>query len=263
MPTPTPELQWVSIISSLVALFGVLVNFLIMWRNRRRIEFRTISSAIYYRKWNDYDLTVGDPRDHRPMIKPGDTRTAFIVVEFAIKNDYPIDVVVGRFVVNNWMFADHYTRGDSKIKRDYRVFDLYNRQPANLESFAKIEPKGSYGLRIEALEETSGPRLEGRGARYVLQLPREYIIQFHLDGKKNRRKIKLPRPELTADYAFRDVHRWSELLGKESWTASGAPIPQGIKTEDIWPNTWRDRFWSVRNWIDIQIYSAKLRIRKK
>jgi hypothetical protein len=56
-------------------------------------------------------------------INTGDCRRAFVVLEFAVKNDYPKDATIGRFMIDDWVFAGQYTPAMDDQKRDYRAFD--------------------------------------------------------------------------------------------------------------------------------------------
>ena len=153
-PPPPPELAWIGVIGGFVAIVATIINLVIIWQNRPRIEFRSISANIYYEPWTkgEIEQIVYQRSGPLPRIKPrivnkeGDCKHAFIVVEFAVKNQYPTEVTVGRFMIDGWMFSDRYTAEMYAPPRDYRVFDLYTRTPTNLEAYTKLAPKSSYGL---------------------------------------------------------------------------------------------------------------------
>ena len=179
-------------------------------------------------------------------MEPGDWRTAFIVLEFAVKNDFPTDVSVGRFMIDDWMFADRYTEAMYAPKRDYRVFDLYSRERTSLDSYRKLSPGSVYGLRIEILEETSGPSWDGPHRRYVLHLPKTSIVKFHRDNWTQRAKIKMTKATANADFGF--IHQWGDLLQQTGSHSSGAPLPQGWQYPE-----WRmSRRMQLANWISRQ-----------
>ena len=254
----SPELAWISIIGGFVGAIGgfvaivaTIINLVIIWRNRRRIEFHPISANIYYEPWRKWELEgvywPGPPPGIKPGIKEGDCKRAFIVVEFALKNEYPTEVTVGRFMIDGWMFSNRYSPYMYAPKRDYRVFDLYTRTPTSLEAYKKLAPKSSYGLQIEILEETEGPHYKGSHSRYVVDLPTKYIIEFHTDVGRQRQKVKFPRPQ-EAQEAWNElalVHRWSDdLLGPSRPSSAGAPLPQTIQYPK-YQTPWRGR---LRNW---------------
>ena len=140
--TPPIALAWigvvgglVGIISGFIAVLGTAINLVIIWQNRRRIEFHVLSANVYYEPWTKWDLEgvywPGPSPGRKPGITEGSCKRAFIVVEFAVKNEYPTEVTVGRFMIGGWMFSDRFTPDMYAPKRDYRVFDLYARTPTS------------------------------------------------------------------------------------------------------------------------------------
>lgn len=238
MTAPPPILAWigaiVGAIGGFISIVATIINLMIIWQNRRRIEFRTISANMYYETWKKRDLEgvywPGPPPGRKPGIKEGDCKRAFIVVEFAVKNQHPTEVTVGRFIIDGWMFSDRFTPYMYTPKQDYRVFDLYARTPASLEAYKKLAPKSSYGLRIEILEEAEGPDYKGSHSRHVINLPTNYIVEFHTDVGEQCHKIKFPRAQMKLNPWWPMIHRWSDdLLGPCKPTSGGAPLPQGVQ----------------------------------
>jgi hypothetical protein len=222
---------WVGIVGGIIGIVSSVVNFVILWRNRRRLEIRIISAHVYRELWKSYDIEkVGIVANViKDIIKEGACRRAFIVLEFAITNEFPTDITVGRFIIDNWIFSDHHTKELMyPLKRDYRVFDLYSRAPISLEKYVKIPAKGSFGYRIEIFEETDGPERISLHARYVLDLPQSYMVKFQTNLGKRKFKIKpLSVHEIDSSYAV--VHRWSDLLDSRADVQFGAPLPQGVE----------------------------------
>jgi hypothetical protein len=246
-------LQWIGIASGLLAIIGAAVNLYILWQNRRRIEFRTIAAAIYVERWKQYQIDQGraerSPDDPvRAPIKDGDIRRAFVVAEFSIRNEHPTEVTVGRFKIDEWMFADRKTPEMYSFKQDYRVFDLYTREQTSLEQYTKVPAKGSCGFRIEVLEDTSGPGWQSSKSRYTLRLPRGYVVEFYADNSKRRAKISFPRQritELDSFSSFHIIHRWSSDLLDPQQQLSVAPRPLGTESRP-WRQPWRS--WLRMQW---------------
>jgi len=223
-----------------------------LWRNRRRIEFHVISANCYYQPWTSWDLDQSvdwpGPPGTRPAMKPGDWRKAFVVVEVVVKNEYPTEVSVGRFVIDGWMFADRFTPGMYAWKRDYRAFDLYTQQSTSLEAYNQIRPKGALGIRVEVIEETEGPGWQSSKSRYVVERKGHYDIQFRTDFGNVRKRIKFSRPK--KEYSgFNLVHHWSDLIELPQWGfgAAGAPVPQGVAVRPTRPPLLRRIKWAIRN----------------
>lgn len=164
-------------------------------------------------------------------------------MEFVVKNDYPTEITVGRFVVDGWMFEDHYTPGMYAPKRDYRVFDLHTGEPVSLATYKRIPPKNSYGLRVEVLDDAEGPRWISSKTRYWLQLANQYSVEFRSDVGKYRKIVRFP-PSEQAWPRLSDVHHWSDLLPPAEPSSVGAPMPQGVRYSDYRP-PWR---WRLGNW---------------
>lgn len=188
-----------------------------------------MSANIYYEPWTEWEIEKGGNwpglGPTKPGIPVGSCRRAFVVVEFAVKNEYPTEITVGRFMVAGWMFSDRYNTSRMLYppKRDYRVFDLYTRAPISLESYVKLPPRGSYGLRIEVFEDTDGPAWKSNHSRYIVNLPRSYAVEFHTDVGTQQHKIKFPA---AMQYRFEVVYHWSnELLPPPEYST----LPQGLQ----------------------------------
>jgi hypothetical protein len=248
MSTPPPELAWIGVIGGIAGVATAILNLLIMWRNRRRIEFRTISANTYYEPWTEWDIKKGGnwpgPPSTKPGIAVGSCRRAFVVVEFAVKSEFPTEIGVGRFMINGWMFSDRYVGMDYAPKHDYRVFDLHTRAQTSLETYVKLPARGSYGLRIEVFEDTDGPAWKSNHSRYAVNLPRNYIVEFQTDIGKRRHKVRFPPAQQMRMDA---VHHWSEQLLPLSEYPT---LPQGLQYPE-WRLPWRarlrDRYRAMRN----------------
>lgn len=182
MSSPPPELAWIGIVGGIAGIITSIVSLATMLRNRRRVDFQVISATRYSKPWQQWELDAtpdwaGMP-GARPFMKAGQSRRAFIVLEFAVTNEYPVELSVGRFVIDGWMFADKFTPHMYSYVRDYRVFDLYTQEPTGLDAYRKVSAKGSYGLRVEISEEAEGPAWRSRKSRYVVDLPEEYVVEF-------------------------------------------------------------------------------------
>lgn len=236
MDAPPPELAWLSILLGIVLTILKIRDY---WINRGRIEFRVISANQYYQNWEQSYIHL------TCQIKAGDCRRAFVVLEFAIKNSYPRNISVGRFIINNWMFADRYTRGMYDRQRDYRAFDLYTREPTSLDGYKNIPPGGSHGLRVEIFEEAYGPEHGSFHNPHTVELPTKYNVEFQTEIRKVRHTIKIPgeRWKLVSDFQ-QFVYRWSDLLGPVKPSTGGAPLPQSLQ-RIAWHPPWRTR---LRNW---------------
>ncbi len=130
--------------------------------------------------------------------------------------------------------------------RDYRVFDLYSHEPVSLANHRQLTPGGIYGLRIEILEETSGPSWEGPHRRYVLHLPKAYIVKYHTGIATRTSKLKMPKPTGGADFGF--IHQWGDLLPQPESHSGGAPLPQGLQ----YPSWHLSRGVRLASWISRQ-----------
>ena len=183
MDIPPPFLVWLSVIGGTIAIIRFFIEIFNLWRNRRKLEFRVITSICYYKIWEESELrnvympAPGQP----PIMKQGDWKEAFCVLEFVIKNNYPIDITVGRFVINNWIFEQKYVKGMYAEKKDYRVFDLFTEKPVSLDKFYRLKPHDAIGFRVEILEETSGPHWESNHSRYVLPQIKVFSVEFLSD----------------------------------------------------------------------------------
>ncbi len=261
MPLPPPELIWISIIASLIAITWQLANLAIAWRNRARLTFKTISASVYtdvYLEWELNNAYWAAPHE-RPFMKPGDCKTAFVVIEFAVTNHYPTEMAVGRFIIGGWMFSDHYTRGMYHFRRDYQVFDLNTRTRTSLDTFVRIPPKGSLGYRIEILEQADGPSWVSSHSRYVVDVPKLFDVHFHTSVGEHRSKIRLPRRSHIVYGNLPNVYHWSTLLETVAISSTGAPVPQGIESPYSNQTHWLFKllpkyyFFRFRNW-----YTARL-----
>ncbi len=229
MPTPPTELMWLGILASFSAFAWHLANLLLMWRNRGRIQFRTVTADIFYEPYTISD--VQNPTYFLPKgtIEEGQCKRAFIIVEFAIKNLFPTEVMVGRFRIDDWMFSDHYSRGMYHPQHDYRVYDLYTRGPVSLDKFNKIQPKAIIGYRFEIYEDARRVTLRDRTH---VPLPSEYNISFYVDGNKQHHKIRFPARRYKTYDGFRDVYHWSDLVEPMRVNDLGAARPQPINPSD-------------------------------
>jgi hypothetical protein len=220
-------------INNLISLLSNVIDFLRSFRDRRRIAFSiiTVSRDIWTWSEDDFKLLVEDrtpPGIYGEPFKPGDCREAFTIIEFTIKNNYPSSVTVGRIMLDNWMFADHYTHSmyDWYGFRNYAAFDLISREQISLEPYRVIPSGGSYSIRLEIHEYVAAPNYYRD--RNKVSLPRSYPIIFHSDVGVFRHKIKLPRPNRTNTNPYYIPHIWSDLKEQPRYATSGAPRPAGL-----------------------------------
>lgn len=235
---------WIGVLGGIAGLVSLGVTMWTLWHSRGRLEFRTISTARYSQPWSEYEVEHSSgpqPGSKGPAIA-GRCRRAFMVVEFAITNRFPIEVTVGRIMVDGWMFSDRFTPPMYSPRRDYRVADMHTEQPINLQTFRRVPPGGTYALRLEVREEASGPSWEGSKRRYNLELPTAYEICFRSDVGSFTHKVKFgsefivsSSPQHGVIYPrwivrWDDVFRVSDLLGpQEDSIGGGAPLPQGLR----------------------------------
>jgi hypothetical protein len=252
MNPPPPELAWIGIIGGVVGILTATINLIIMWRNRRRIEFRVFSTTTYAEPWQLADLQNAFHLEVNAGKRLGNIKRAFIVVEFAIKNEYPTEITAGRFVIDRWMFSDSYHTGGIAypLERNYRVFDLYKGEPTNLENYVRIPPRGSYALRLEVLEDTH-ERWSSHG-RYAINLPKKYFVEYFADARKIRHKIKLQNIVTHEYFSLNSVHHWSDLLPDVAFSGADEARPQGITPHDYRP--------PLRIRLRIWLYNTKNRL---
>jgi hypothetical protein len=228
MNQPPPEITWLGAIGGGIAFIRLLIDLINMWRNRSRHLFRVITATRNFEIWTDF--SIGKPTmpvpNSPPIMKEGDWRKAFITLEFTIKNNYPIDISVGRFKIEDWIFENQHERWMYAPKRDYRVFNLFSHERVSLSDFHRLSPKEIMGFRVEILEETSGPSWESSKSRYILHLPKVYRVEFYRDDVMCKSKIRIRNEIKIRDIRF--VHHWSDLLEKFPSAGDGAPLPQGL-----------------------------------
>ncbi len=102
MNQPSPIITWIGVIGGLVALLRSAIDLIAMWRNRGRVVFHAISAIQYCQSWNEWDIErAWVPEGFPPLVKPGDWRRAFIVLEFDIENRFPTDASIGPFMIDD------------------------------------------------------------------------------------------------------------------------------------------------------------------
>ena len=248
MNPPPAWLNWASAALGIILTFLRILEF---WSKRQRVEFRLISVHQYYDQWSEWEEQSERKKFMPPsspvFIKAGECKRSFEVLEFAVRNHYSRDITVGRFMINNWVFADRYTRGMYDRKRDYRVFDLYSREATSLDCYRIVPPGGSYGLRVEIHEEAHGQEERSFHYPHSVDLSDAFRIEFRIDTLRVRRKIKIPgkmREKMPAYQFGTSIYRWSTLLGPPQASPFGSPLPQNLQ-----PPSWRLP-WSSRmqNW---------------
>ena len=259
---PPELLAWVGAIGGLVGITTSVLNLVFIWRNRRRIGFRTVTADCYYETWTQVDIDQLGPASGSPgakfTIKEGDYKRAFIVIEFVVKNHYPYELAIGRFQIDGWMFADKYIPEMYPPKRDYQVFNLYTHTPTSLDKFEKVAPNGSYGLRVEILDEVHDSFTSMR-SRKTISLPDSYVVEFHTDIGSHKHKIEI-KPAEQIYYNNFQVYRWSNLLEPLKLGPDGAPRPQGVKG----PNWKSPKLQRLLNWYKVKrnllLYASRHRL---
>src|SRR5262249_27751600 len=151
LPTPPPIVVYVGALGGLAGFVSLIINLAAMWRNRRRIELRVITAEHYFEPVSQHDIDeakaagylVGRPGPVSDHAKKGSAKRLICVLEFAIRNEHPTELTVGRIRINGWMYSDHYVPDmyDYYQRRDYRVFDLATRERTGLDVFKKVGPK--------------------------------------------------------------------------------------------------------------------------
>ena len=211
-----------SIIGAIGGSIGIitsLVYLTMLWKGRGKLEFKVLRTnylVMLYSKWEI-------ERVREPFVKAGDIHRAFSIIEFAIKNNYPHDVTLGRMDIDGWMFSDHFTRPMYGPKNDYRVYDLHTRQRVSLAEYVKLAPKASLGRRVEILEEGEGPAYFSTHTRYRVDKRDLFVITVNSDVGVLTRSIPV-RMEVEEYHTFR-VSQWGELLPPFEYDSTGAPRP--------------------------------------
>jgi hypothetical protein len=267
--SPPEALAWIGVVGGVFGIISVLITITAAWRNRRRIDLRVISAGCYYQLWTESDVEGAymPAPGQRSFCIPGSCRRFFSVLEFSVHNGFPFDVSIGRFRIDSWMYGASYTPAMYAPERQYEVFDLYTQEPANLSAFSRIPPHGSRGLRVEIFEDTAGPGWESSHSRYVLDVPKQYRIEFVTDVKPLLRKqIKLHRTRLADLINSGFVHRWGDLIGDTTWNTAGAAVPQGLKDPNLeydWKTgSWPGKFvlhWRYQNLLNSSGLVTRLR----
>jgi hypothetical protein len=257
MPSPTPLLQWIALAGGLVGIIAAVINLVVSWRNRRRLEFRVLSAVKYYVHWSQWELDKGKswPTGQRPGIPVGSARQVFTVLEFSIRNEYPTEVTVGRFMIDSWMFSDSFKRLYYAPKDDYRVFDLHTRELTSLEKYVKVPAKGSYGLRVEIYQDTDGPDWVSNHSHYTVKLPTTYKVEFF---GADKRHLEVRRFERIEDVtSFNSVHRWSELLEEADYSRQ---LPQGVRYPQRQESLIAEIRWWLRSRVNWLIYGSAIHV---
>jgi hypothetical protein len=254
IPSPPAQLSaWLGLVGGIIGIVAGFVTFILAWRNRRRIEFRVITAVVYWGEWTQSDIENSGPWPGMPgasaSYKSGDCRRVFKVLEFLIRNEYPTEISVGRFMIDEWVYADHHEPGMTKWKRDYRVFNLYTHESTALDVYTRIPPHSSYGLRVEILEEANGPAYEGSHTRYVLSIPKSSVIEFYTDDGRLKKSVQYSGPirvMLWNDQQIYDVYHLSNLLPPNA-QFDWLPRPQGIQYPS---QEQRHIFHEAQRWIN-------------
>lgn len=64
------ELLYIGVIGGVIGVLSAVLNWISMWRNRRRIQFRVISAARYHQQWTQWDLEQVEYGIYPPGDKP-------------------------------------------------------------------------------------------------------------------------------------------------------------------------------------------------
>ena len=150
---------------ALVQLFGGFVDRI---RKRGRIELASYRVQYYIHRYTDDEIDNAVVRASTPIMgaplskKDKDALRnklgrAFTVIEFELQNKYPLPISIGRIMLDDWIFADHWIKPMYGEERDYRAYDLYTRQRVDLSTSAKLGPGELLGRRVEIHENSYGP----------------------------------------------------------------------------------------------------------
>jgi len=220
------------------------------WRNRERLVVRLLSLTQYWWSWDENDVAAANRGPYPGSIEVGDPRRVFTVMEFEVVNRHRIPVSIGRFLIEDWIYADHYEKGIYDRFRDYRVFDLFSRERVSLDRFTLVEPGHAVGFRVEILDQGYDPAYNmpmHRPAKPVLY--DAYRIQFHTDlGRRHvhtfrirdGKRVRFDDPYQRADCTRRPhwpvrpersdklIYRWSDDLipSSDQGLVFPTPLPQ-------------------------------------
>lgn len=223
MPTDVGSI--IGAIGGSIGIVTSLVNLIMLWRGRAKLEFKVVRTkylVILYSDW-DVDQASRYMLTLRPVVKPGDIDKAFSIIEFSVKNNYPHDVTVGRIDIDGWIFSDHYTLPMYGPPQDYQVYDLHTRQRVSLAEYVKLAPKASLGRRVEILEEARGPGFVSVRTRHRLDKRDQFVITINSEVGVLTRSIPVTM-EVERHITFR-VSQWGDLLPPFEYDTEGAPPP--------------------------------------
>lgn len=243
--------KWIGLVGGILGIISFIFTMLDRYRDRRRLEFRVLTAVTNYISWYNHEIqqyydTLPYPHTQKTSLNDGekqwiadgnqaysdnapfaesDAKESFTVIEFSITNHFMHDVQVGRFTLDQWMYADHFERGmmDFHQDWDYRVFDIHTKIPTDLSAFFVIPPKATRGLRIEIRQKVRSAQWKNR-ARYKIDLKTSIPVEYFVDGAKWNRFIDVEiQPEAST---LDSIYRWSDLLGEMRTSYMGQPVPQ-------------------------------------
>jgi len=239
--SPPPFLEWLAVIGGSLAILKEIVELISQWRHRNRTVFRLLSAVTYYDTWTKSDVEENMAshsfRAQSPSFGEGDYRSFFTILEFAVVNHHPDAISVGRFLIDDWIYADRYiqyTQGMVYGSRDYRVFDLHTKSPTTLRDYVQLESGDSIAFRVEILEEACGPGWGSHRGIYSLRL-RPYQIKFRTTAGDQKHKVE-PVRRRRSNW----IYRWSDLLGPPSSSYS-----EGWPSQDVEPKQLDEPPWDA------------------
>jgi len=158
---------------SIVAMALSAFNFIRSWLKERPIlHFYLTKAEAKVMKWQEHELRAEiDRLKERGKLDPaaramaekaenhiGKIKKYFLILEFILKNEGKKQALVSRIIVNGWVDRDrHYEFPDPWSDRDYRVYDLFTKEPISLSTPVLVGPEQSIGRRIEIYESALKP----------------------------------------------------------------------------------------------------------
>lgn len=224
----------VGLVGGSIALLRSAADFFRWWRNRGHVEVVILRTQYYVGRYRDDEVnkvfgpkgsvaSLEDAEYYRAMIR-GKIKETFSILEFEIRNEYPIPIGVFRSQIDDWIFSDHYTRSMYGLSRDYQVFDLKSKERVNLADYILVSPHDVIARRVEIFEQASA-KWTGPGSRP--SVPEKQQLNLKVNSSKGTFEKPIPVTQ-TADYnRFIYVARWSgaELVPMVEGTVSGEPRP--------------------------------------
>jgi hypothetical protein len=243
MEAPPPLLAWLGVLGGVLSVILAVLEINKRWIDRHRLNLRVLSAHQKTDKWfswdverfsgtNPYGSVPGAPSVPAPF-REGDIKRVFTVLELAIENQYPKDVIISNIVVNGTIYADKHFPTMRSYRDDYRAYDLQTQEPISLDQVRIIPAGGTFGIHLEILNEAFE---EWRTkAVYALEERKTHVVKYHTSVGTPIQRIK-PTP---VSY---EVRRWSDLIG---------PVPTHFPPPGGWPTyktPWRTRarWWITR-----------------